>query len=175
MGNQYTCWCSYSTKLSLSTFYITGTKVSGFLLKTILFKLCLLAVLVVVAEQASLVVADSGFSRCGAWVARGGFSCRRGSGHAGCSSRGAWAQQSWLLGSSAQASLPHGVWGLPRSGIPPQSLALAGWCFTIELPGKPRVPFLGFFFKPLHKTWRAGLRVLFIWGRLLMQCAFSCQ
>ena len=40
------------------------------------------------------------------------------------------------------------MWDLPRSGIEPMLLALAGGCFTTELPGKPPSSSLsfGFFF-----------------------------
>ena len=40
--------------------------------------------------------------------------------------------------SCAWASLPHGMWDLPRPGMEPVSPALAGGLFTTETPGEPR-------------------------------------
>ena len=40
--------------------------------------------------------------------------------------------------SCAWASLPHGMWDLPRPGMEPVSPALASGLFTTETPGEPR-------------------------------------
>jgi len=40
---------------------------------------------------------------------------------------------------NSMAYLFHGMWDLPRPGIEPTSLALAGGFFTTEPPGKPVV------------------------------------
>ena len=68
-----------------------------------------------------------------------------GSRHAGFSSCGTRAQQSWLTGSRAQfsscgvqASLLRGMWDLPGPGLEPVSPALAGGFLTTVPPGKSK-------------------------------------
>ena len=61
----------------------------------------------------------------------------------GLSSCGSQVLEHRLSGCGAQALLLHSMGLLPRSGIKPVSLALAGGFFTTEPPGKP---FLFFFF-----------------------------
>ena len=68
-----------------------------------------------------------------------------GSRSAGFSSCGTWFQQLWLVGSRAQAQylwctglVAPRMWDLPRPGLEPVSLALAGKFLTTAQPGKPR-------------------------------------
>ena len=55
----------------------------------------------------------------------------------GFSSCGSQALEHRLSGCGAQAQVLRGMRYLPRSGIEPMSLALAGGFFTTESPGKP--------------------------------------
>ena len=113
----------------------------------------------------SLVVASGGYSslRCTGFSLRWLLLLRStGSRHAGFSSCSLQAQQLWLVGSRALASvvvarrlsscgaralerrlsscgtraqLLHGMWDLPGPGLEPVSLALAGRFLTTVLPG----------------------------------------
>ena len=77
----------------------------------------------------------------------GGFSCcgAQASEHTGFSSYSTKALYLQFPGSVSTgsivvvhgASLLHGMWDLPGSGIEPTSRALAGGFFTTEPPGKP--------------------------------------
>ena len=85
---------------------------------------------------------------CGAWASpHGRFSCYRAEplgpwasvaeAH-GLSSGGSQALEYRQSSScSTRAKLLRGTWDLPRPGIDPKSLALAGRFFTTESPGKP--------------------------------------
>ena len=80
----------------------------------------------------------------------GGFSCGTGAlRHTGFSSFGSWA---YLLCS---------MWDLPRSGIEPQSPAMAGGVCTSEPPGKPWDCFLNFWEFNINILWKCN-RFLYI-------------
>ena len=65
-------------------------------------------------------------SSCSVWASHcGGFSWW-----------GAWSVEHRFNSCGAQAYLPHSKWNLPRLGIKPVSLALAGRFFTTGTPGK---------------------------------------
>ena len=64
------------------------------------------------------------------------------------------AQQLWLPGSRAQAQSFHSRWDLPRSGIEPVTLVLAGGFFTTEPPGKPLERFWQLCCPSSVDTWR---------------------
>ena len=66
----------------------------------------------------------------------------------GLSHGGAQALEHRLRSCGARAYLLLGMWDLPRPGVEPVSLTLAGRFFTTELPGKPQERFF-FFFKAL--------------------------
>ena len=55
----------------------------------------------------------------------------------GFSSCGSQALEHRLNSCGSQAYLLHSIWDLPRPGIKPVSLALAGRLFTSGPPGKP--------------------------------------
>ena len=61
-----------------------------------------------------------------------------GSRHVGFSSCGSRAPERRLSSCSTWAQLLRGMWGPPRPGIEPVSLALAGRFLTTVPPGKPR-------------------------------------
>ena len=89
----------------------------------------------------------SGFSCCGAWAlgARASAVVAR-----GLSSCGSWAPEYRLRSCGARASLLRGMWDLPRPGLEPMSLALAGGFLTTELPGKSPLFLLGKFVGHLY-------------------------
>ena len=60
----------------------------------------------------------------------------------GLSSCGSWALEYRLSSWGAWAWLLCGLWDLPRSGIEPMSLALAGRFFTTGPRGKSRACFI---------------------------------
>ena len=85
--------------------------------------------------------------RCRVWVFSrcGGFSCCGAQALGtqasavvarGLSNCGPWALQRRLSSCGARASLPHGMWDLPRPGLELVSPALAGRFLTPEPPGK---------------------------------------
>ena len=55
----------------------------------------------------------------------------------GLSSCGLWALEHRLSSCGTRASLLRGMWDLPRPGLEPVSLALAGRFLTTVPPGKP--------------------------------------
>ena len=75
-----------------------------------------------------------------------------GSRHKGFSSCSSQTQELGLRSCSPWASLPSGMWNLPRPGIEPMSPALAGEFLTTGSPGKSENPFLAFssFQRPLY-------------------------
>ena len=50
-----------------------------------------------------------------------------------------WDPEHRLSNCGEWSQLPPGMWDLPRRGIEPMSLALAGRSFTTETPVKPRI------------------------------------
>ena len=96
---------------------------------------------------------------CSAWASHcGGFSCcwAWALGHrlpivvaCGLNSCGSQVLEHKLNSCGLWDLLLHSMWDLPESEIKPMSPALAGGCFTTELPGKPcdfifNLGFLGF-------------------------------
>ena len=93
--------------------------------------LCLcLAVLVFAAASRGCSVQASHCSGV-SWCEARALGC---TGFVNCGSQ---ALERGLSHCDAQASLLHGMWTLPGSGIEPVSPALAGRFFTTEPPGKP--------------------------------------
>ena len=81
-------------------------------------------------------------SSCSAQIFHcGGFPCygAQALGHSGFSSCSSQALEHRLHSCGSWASLFHGMWDLPRSGIKLMSPALANGFFTTEPPGKPRI------------------------------------
>ena len=90
--------------------------------------------------------------RCGAWASHcRGFSCCRARAPGmrasvvvarGLSSCGLRALELRISSCGAWAQLLRGMWDLPRPGLEPVSLALAGRFLTTAPPGKPLCCFL---------------------------------
>ena len=73
----------------------------------------------------------------GILIAEAALVVQHGSRVPGLRSGGSWALERRLNDGGARASLLHGVWYLPGSGMKPVSPTLAGGFPTTELPGKP--------------------------------------
>ena len=93
----------------------------------------------------SLVVASRGYSPaavCGLLTAVASLLWSMGSRPVGFSSCSSEALEHRLNSCGTQASLPHSMWDLPRSGTEPMSPACTGSLFNTEPPRKPSLPFI---------------------------------
>ena len=74
----------------------------------------------------------------------------RQAGFSGCST---WALEHRLSSCDTRASLLHGMWDLPGTGVEPVSPVLAGEVFTTESPGKPCMIYFNLLFYLENVSW----------------------
>ena len=77
-----------------------------------------------------------------------------------------------LSSCGSRAQLLRGTWDLPRPGLKPVSLALAGRFSTTAPPGKPLFLFLMFSIRPTLLTRNSPISISPFWFNFALLCLF---